>query len=364
MKAQTLSIDRISAAALAALGALNALFALSFFAVLAFAVQAAPAQSAEACTGKNLLEAMRQNDPGLLREIEAEAANVVNGDTTLFRVENDKGVPSWLFGTMHLTDKRVIDLPPHAREAFKAASTVAIESVEILDPAKAQLALFSRPELTMFTDGNRLSDYLTAEQREILRDGLSARGIQLALVDRMKPWLITGMVALPRCELDRKKAGESFLDLKLAEDAERDGKSLVGLETLVEQFDAMASLPIEFHVRGLVDTITLGETVDDVLETMTELYVDGKTGTIWPLLRAMTPEIDDAGDAGKKVAQGYAAFEEALVNVRNRTMVDRSRDLVERGGAFIAVGALHLPGEKGLPALFEQDGFTVTPVYN
>ena len=64
----------------------------------------------------------------------------------------------------------------------------------------------------------------------------------------MKPWMIASFVALPACEMSRKAAGASFLDKKLAEDAKQ-GKSLKGLETLVEQLNAMDALPIEFHLR-------------------------------------------------------------------------------------------------------------------
>lgn len=349
--------DRLSGPALAILGAINALFAISFLAVLMIAMQAAPAWSQE-CGGENILDDLKADAPARYEAILAEAKEMPNGDTLLFRIEKDGVEPSWLFGTMHLTDKRVLNVPAPAQDAFDTADTVAIESTEIMDPAKAQLALFSKPELTMFTDGTSLSDYLSDEQREILRDGLAARGLQLALVERMKPWLLSGMVALPPCEFDRKKEGEVFLDMKLARDAEATGKELVGLETIVEQFEAMASIPMQFHVDGLVQTVELNDRIDDVMETMVDLYLQGKPGMIWPMLEDISEEIDP----GSSDDEGYAAFEEAMVHARNETMLERSRELVDNGGAFIAVGAMHLPGEKGLASLFQHAGYTVTPV--
>ena len=44
-------------------------------------------------------------------------------------------------------------------------------------------------------------------------------------------------------------------------------------------------------------------------------------------------------------------------------MVDRMQIRLIEGNAFIAVGALHLPGEDGILGLLEKDGFIVTPVY-
>ncbi|MFZ2099728.1 MAG: TraB/GumN family protein [Oricola sp.] len=360
MKTLTDFLDRLSGPLLAALGLANALFALSLVAVLFVASQALPARADDTCGGVNVLDEMKRDDPARYARVMAEADATPNGDTLLFRIEKPGVAPSWLFGTMHLTDERVVNLPDGAREAFDGAKTVVIETTEILDPSKAQMALFSKPELTMFTDGKQLTDYLTGEQRDILKEGLAKRGLQLALVDRMKPWLITAMVALPKCEMDRKQSGQSFLDLKLAEDAERDGKELAGLETIVEQLEAMASLPIEFHVNSLVESIELGDRINDFVETTIQLYAEGNTGKVWPMLRAATEEME----AGKDLAVDYAAFEETMVHVRNRNMVERALPLLDKGGAFIAVGALHLPGEKGLAALIEQAGFTVTPVHD
>lgn len=351
--------DRLSDASLVIIGAVHATV-LAVTMLLAFT--ASPAKSdtlAKTCGGKNIMQLLAADDPARFAAIESEAAKVPFGEGLLFKLEKEGVAPSYLFGTMHMTDPRVVALPKAADEALNGAQIVAIESTEILDPAAAQAALMSKPELTMFVDDKRLTDFLDDEGKDVLAKGLAERGMQLALIERMKPWLLTGMFALPECEFDRKKAGESFLDLALAERAQRDGKELVGLETLLEQFDAMASLPMEFHVQGLVDTLALGDTVKDVTETMIVLYTEGKTGTVWPMLRAVS---DMAGQTDQADSEGYAEFEETMVHTRNKTMLTRSLPLLERGNAFIAVGALHLPGAEGLAQLYQDAGYTVTAV--
>ena len=104
----------------------------------------------------------------------------------------------------------------------------------------------------------------------------------MPLVERMKPWLLVAMVALPECEMDRKTAGGRILDDALARGAMAEGKEVVGLETMLEQLDAMASLPMDFHVRGLVDTLALGDRMADVSETMIQLYEEGRIDMIFP----------------------------------------------------------------------------------
>ena len=348
--------DRLSGAALAAIGTINAFFALSFLTILAIAAQSLPAHSAGACDGENIIAELERSDPAALAALQAEAAATPNGKTIFYRVENAAGDPSWLFGTIHMTDPRVLNLPDPVRSAFEAAEVVAIETTDILDPDKTAEAMFSRPELTMFTDGTRISDFLTETEREMVKQGLADRGIQMPLVERMKPWLLVAMVALPECEMERKNAGGEILDADLAREAQEAGKELIGLETMVEQLDAMASLPLDFHVRGLVDTIALGDRMADVNETMIELYEDGQIGMIFPMLRHVSEQTGLDGGLETHMAE----FEEKLINIRNDNMLQRSRALIDKGNAFIAVGALHLPGDKGLVSLFTEAGYKVT----
>ncbi len=206
----------------------------------------------------------------------------------------------------------------------------------------------------MFTDGGSLSSYLNKEESELVEAELSRRGIPLALVSRMKPWMIAGMVALPDCELARKSAGAEFLDIKIARDAGKSGKTVLGLETIDEQMAAMASLPMEFHVRGLVETIRLADLMPDIMATMTDLYLEGEIALIMPTIIAASPET-----TGKDAAS-YAQFEQRIVITRNYLMAERAAPILAKGAAFIAIGALHLPGAEGLLALLQDAGYTVT----
>ncbi|MEL6921323.1 MAG: TraB/GumN family protein [Pseudomonadota bacterium] len=348
--------DQIGAATLKIIGAINVLFAAALI-ITAFSVSPASAQQMQACGGDNLLAQLKQTDRDAYREIVAQAAAVPFGQSLLFKIEKDGTPPSWLFGTMHMTDPRIVELSPKAEAAFTQADTLIIESDEILDMTQAQLALLSRPDLQMFTDGQRLSDFITDEERETLKTGLQKRGLQLALIDRMKPWMVTGLVALPACEMARKQAGEAFLDIALAQRAQADGKAIEGLETIVEQLDAMASLPIEFHVQGLVETIKLGDMMDDVIETMIQLYLNENIAAVMPTLERVA-----AAATGSTDESGYADFEEKIVINRNYIMAERAQPHLEQGGVFLAVGALHLPGEEGVAQLLENAGYTVSPV--
>lgn len=317
---------------------------------------AARAAEDTACTGVNLLTAMERDEPDLFARIRAEADAVPNGKGLFWKVEKEGLKPSWLLGTMHVTDPRVLVMPAGAKEAAAAADVVVIESDEILDDKKAGAALLMHPDLTMFTDGSSIKDHLDAAQMATLEAGLKERGLALGTVAKMKPWILASFVALPACELARKGAGASFLDKQIAQDAVAAGKPVAGLETLVEQLKAMAELPIDFHFQALIETIALGDKMDDVMETMTELYLAGDIGMTMPLLKTIAPSADGGDESA------YAAFESRIINDRNLVMAEGSKQHLEKGNAFIAVGALHLPGEKGLVELLRGQGYTVTRV--
>ena len=350
MKRPVHSADFLANLALRLLAAVNVLFALGFLATLLLVSQARA--EVATCAGIDLLAQFEAEEPETYARLQAEAAAVPNGSGLLWKVEKPGVEPSFLFGTMHLTDPRVTDLTDAARAAYDSAGTVVIETTDVLDQAKMMAAMFERPDLMMYTDGATLTSSLPPEKAKIIEDGLSARGIPPASVSKMKPWMLAATLSIPACETARQAAGLRILDVKLARDAEARGKAVAGLETMIGQLDAMASLPLDFHIDGLIATLDLGDRIDDVFETMIVLYHREEIGMIWPLFHAVLPE----GEAG-----AYGAFEQVMIDARNATMRDNAIPFLDAGGAFIAVGALHLPGERGLVEMLRAAGYTVSP---
>lgn len=340
---------------LAALAALHSLAFLSFLAVLIVVClgwsERAHAQDA-VCKGQNLLTQLQKSDPAAYRKLQAEANAVQNGKGLFWKVEKPGLPTSYLLGTMHVTDPSVLKMPLGAPYALSKAKVVVVESDEILDEKKAMAGMLTKPQLTMMSDGKTIQDYLSPEDRPKLEAALKERGIPLSAVSRMQPWMISSFLALPACELNRKATGAIFLDKKIAMNAVKSGVPVKGLETMEEQLAAMASIPATFHIKSLMEMVSLGSKMDDVTATMRDLYLSGDIGMTMPMLKWVSPDGSD-GD-------GYAEFEERIVRQRNHTMAERAQPLLEQGGAFIAVGALHMVGDEGLVALLRQKGFTVS----
>ena len=331
-----------------ALSALHLLFGALFLLALGTGVARA------VCAGEDLRALL----PGSERiAVAVEAARTPNGEGKLWRVTAPNGAVSHLFATMHVADPAVVALSPEARAAFEGADAVVIETVDVLDPAGAGAALASRPDLVAFTDGRSLRDLVADRDEPVLEAALRTRGMALDAVQSLKPWMIAAALAVPPCAA----GGEPFLDAALALEAREAGRSVRGLETAVEQMEALAALPMDLHVAALVDSARLADRMDDVFATMGALYREGHLSAIWPTLSAVSERLmGEEGSALGADADGEAAmleFERRVITERNHRMAERAAPLLEKGGAFVAVGALHLPGEEGVIALLRERGF-------
>lgn len=331
--------------------------ALAAVAALAAALllAAGPADAAPpACAGSNLLAELRADDPAGHAGLLAEAAAVANGEGLLWRVEGGGTAPSYLFGTIHVTEPRVTDLPATLTAALDRVGVVAVESVEALDPEDFARNIERYRRYFLYADGGRLADRLDAAQRAVVAQELGRIGIGLDAAGAMKPWMLATALGVPACEAARRKE-HAVVDAVIADEARRRGLSLVGLETTEEQLAAFDAIPSDLQVEYLISSARLAPRLPDLFVTLADLYLQRRAGVIHALSRRL-------GRQSGLSEAAYLAFNDRLIDRRNETMLARARPLLERGGALIAVGALHLPGERGLVALMRDAGYSVTRV--
>ena len=249
------------------------------------------------CTGSDLFAKLQKEDPAKAVSLEKQAALQPYAQGVLWKVEADGVAPSWLFGTMHISDPRLLDLPPKAEQAFAGSNTVALEIAEVVDPAAMAAQAASLMHYTGYLDGTSLNDRMTEEQIALLKPLVAAKaGLPWNVASKMRPGTLMGVLALPACELARKRAGKPFLDLALGLRAKAEGKDLVGLETLESQLKVLASLPEPLLIRSLVQTAQFGSLMGDLFETMIVQYEQGRLGIIWAMMQTLAPEgVDAAG---------------------------------------------------------------------
>lgn len=321
---------------------------------LAVVLSASQAAAMSQCRGKDLLAELKERDPVLVQHIREEGARVANAEANLWRIERDGAAPSYLYATVHVTDPRITEVSQATAGALGAAKRVAVEVTNVNDQSLAE-AMQQMADKVMFPETDSLGRYLTGEEQQALSRLALGLGSDSVMLDRMQPWFVGMMLAMPACEQQRLADGLLPLD-GLIEQAGLDiGAEVVGLETIAEQLESMASMPFDAQLANLKLTLAMSETNEDLNETLITIYRERRIGEVWPLTVAMS------GD--KALAQTVIdEFQLRLIDERNLRMRDRALPLLAKGDAFIAVGALHLPGDKGLVALFREAGYTVTPV--
>ncbi|MGI9465007.1 MAG: TraB/GumN family protein [Aestuariivirgaceae bacterium] len=318
----------------------------------------ANAQGTAACGGQDLIGDLESGQPALFRQIEDQAAQTRNGQSVLWRIKaSGERAASYLFGTIHLSDERVAKLGGALQTALDEVNTVALEIVGAGDQQAMQLAIAKHPELIMLPGSDTLWELVGEADRPEVLEELGALGIQRGQAAKLQPWLPALMLSISTCETQRRQAGHVVLDQAIEAYAKERGIRLVGLETPVEQFAAMSSMPLKSQTLFLTDAARNRERVDDLNETLIKLYLNSRITWFFPFAKAMA-----GSEASAARSAAEAGFMETLIDKRNVKMAERAAPLLEAGGALIAVGALHLPGETGLVTLLRAQGYDISPV--
>ncbi len=279
----------------------------------------------------------------------ARAADPVPyGLGVLWKIEPAGVAPSHVFGTIHSTDKRVHRLPKPVKRAMRAAKLLILE-VARTDDMPVRMA-----RLMMLHDGRRLEDILGAELFGRFAKVARRYGLPANVLQRIKPWAALITISLPPAEKARQAAGRLPLDLALGARAQRRGIPVYGLETVEEQLGLFEGLPEADQISLLATAIRDNDKLGPVFERMIRTYLDRDLASL------MTAAIDQTAGGN---ARHREIFEVRFLERRNRLMAERLRSRLETGGAFIAIGAAHLPGKTGLLNLLAQQGYTVERVY-
>lgn len=334
-------------------------FRLSLVALPIAALLVGPAAFAatpkdDTCQGSDMLAETKVANPQVYQQIMDEAAATENANALFWKIERDGRPTSYLFGTVHLTDDRVTKLSPAVRSALKEAKAVALEVADLSENATAAVIAQSAP-LAMYSDGRRLDQMLSPSEYETVKKVVSHSGLPADLAALFKPWIVSMILSVSDCERTKVQEGKRVLDMKIAETGKSRGIPVVGLETIPDQLAALAAVPENQQLDMLRVSLKFAHRMNDLMETLVQLYLDRRITAALPLQLAM------ARQAG--IGEGaFAGFQQKLLTDRNLKMISVAEPLLTEGGVFIAVGALHLPGKQGLVALLRQAGYTVTAV--
>lgn len=326
--------------ALSACGRLLGLLGLLLF-------SGAEAEPPKTCQGSDLGQV-----EGLAAAEAARADDLVNGDGLLWRIEKPGVAPSYLFGTIHSTDESALEIAHRAAQSINGAKIVATELGGPIDTIE-------RANITAATLAKALDrdhgtfEGVAAGDRAQIEKLIAGLGYPKEFAHHLKPWFLAILTAIPLCEAEREAQGLPEVDQFLAQTAKDLGVKVIGLETPEEQLDAIAGLRPEIATALLTLAAQDPGLNDDLYATMLRLYRESRPAEILPIADAL-------GGISEAERAAQDEFMRDLLQSRNATMAARAAPLLASGGAFIAVGALHLAGKTGLIERFRAEGYTVT----
>jgi len=306
---------------------------ISFFIILLFIASCSTNPSPPGSVSESSGQALTETQ-STLTEIQPTTENI----GILWAVNRADTSTSYVFGTVHSEDERVTQLPEPVSQAFNNASHLALEI--LLNEATKKIVL----KTLYFTDERRLKSLLTPDLYSRTIDAMNNRQLPPDVTNRMKPWAVFTILSMPE-----QKTG-LFLDALLFQMANQQNKVVHGLETAQEQTAVFDEMPMSSQIALLESTLDHLPDMDRLLNEIIEVYLSRDLDQIVAISKKYEEMIDETLAAD---------FNQRLVIDRNYRMVERMLPLLNKGNSFIAIGALHLPGEEGILTLLEQEGYHV-----
>jgi uncharacterized protein len=254
---------------------------------------------------------------------------------------------SYLFGTDHKIPASFLDSINGIYKCFNQSEIVVGEVVINNSDATNQLLKKSRLPV-----GKNLHNYMTdvefAKTDSVISETLNINLEQLSV---MKPFFILMMYENEFYNRLFGKNDEFQVDSYFQIAGREKGKRVTGLETIQKQLEILYdSISPERQAKMLVESI---ENTDSLKSDALQLFSLYKSGNLDELLKFSLRE------------ESAASFNESefkmYLDNRNAVWMKQIPSLLNSNSCFIAVGAMHLVGEKGLISLLRQSGYTVKP---
>ncbi len=251
----------------------------------------------------------------------------------IWEVTGPGGAQGWLFGTIHALPADIRWRTPALEKAYEQADTLVVEIADIANGDSATEAF----EQVASTPGlPPLSQRVAPADRGDLAAFLDRAGVS----DDAFPHTETWAAALMLASAARPEGRTQSVDRQIVGGS----KPVVGLETFAQQY-------------ALFDTLAPREQADLLMSLAREKQDDSRIEA-W-----LTGDLDALEKQGGEGLLADPELREALQLARNRRWAVQVAALLHAGKKpLVAVGAAHMFGEEGLPALLQRAGFSVERV--
>ncbi|MBS1933673.1 MAG: TraB/GumN family protein [Bacteroidetes bacterium] len=279
---------------------------------------------------------------------ESTAALANNGEaypkTLLWKISgNGLKKPSYLFGTMHILCADDAQLSDSLKDAIRKVDEVYFE-IDLTD----MKGMMNSLKYMRMNDEKRLSDILNADDYAKVKGYFEKHPAMLpfGMLERFKPLLISSIVE--ENDLDCKTT--NGMEMVIMKEAKDRNKKIHGLETAEFQAALFDSIPYEKQAKDLVDYLDSTTQYKKMTDTLAMAYKQQDLQRIDELTTKEDPSMSN--------------YMDLMLYDRNRKWVRELKKIMIEKPVLIAVGAGHLPGQKGVINLLKKNGYKVTPVKN
>ena len=266
----------------------------------------------------------------------------------LWKIEG-KGIkePSYLFGTIHMIEKKDYFLPTGFDEAFEKCDQVIFE-IDMDDMTDMTSVMSLLGDIVM-KDGVTLKSLLSPAEYKEVSEYFEEMGLPMFLLSKVKPMFLAMLAEVNMDPTEMQSEEIVSYEMDLYEKANAAEKGVGGLETMAYQMSLFDSIPYKDQAKMLLDAVRSTSTDSGSFDMTVELY---KEQNIEGMISMMVEDEES----------GVSGYEDLLLTNRNNNWIPVMSDMMAKDPTFFAVGAGHLGGPNGVIRLLRKAGYTVTPV--
>lgn len=255
--------------------------------------------------------------------------------------------PSYLYGTIHMICSDDALLSDSLKSAIGQSDEVYFE-VD-MDNLLEMIGVMRKMKMRNDTT---LADLLDKADYEKVKTYFETNETLLpfSVLETYKPLLAASMLMEGSTQCESPEAMEEVI----MKEAKSNGKKIRGLETMAYQMSIFDTIPYKLQAQQLVQYVNDAGKEDTTSNKEYEKLMEAYEDQDLAKLEELTKTTD----------LGIANFTDILLYNRNKNWVEKLKTLLPDHSLVIAVGAGHLPGDKGVINLLRKEGYTVKPVPN
>lgn len=260
---------------------------------------------------------------------------------------------SYIVGTHHVAPAGMIDSVAGLRDAIagvdKVFGEVDMSEMSVPDMQQKMMAVMMAPA------DSTLNVVLTKQEYDSVGAVISKYLNGMATIDQMamlKPAAIASQIAV----LQNMQAMPGFnpaqqFDTSIQTLAGSLGKSTGGFETMEFQINLLYGSSIAEQAKDLMKAVRYDDKAIEMTHKLSDAYMKGDLEELAVIMHDPQLGMDEE-------------LADKLIYDRNANWVAELKKITPSTSVLVAVGAGHLPGEKGLLSLLKKEGFSVVPVDN